>query len=329
MFQGIVMFSGGLDSTIVVHLLKSQGIKIKALHFVLPFYSGIGFPHNKIREAAELLDVPLQIVEEGSEYLEMIRNPYFGFGKNANPCVDCRIHRLQKAKKIMEMEGASFIATGEVAGQRPMSQGFNTMNAIEKRAGVKGLLVRPLSAQLFPPSQVEIDGVIDREKMLGWSGRGRFAQLEYAEKYNLKYSSPAGGCILTTIDSSRRFHEYNSNASELNLNDFKLLAYGRHFRISSKTKFIVSRNESENKILLQILSSDNTYLQMADSTGPVGIVRGSYSEEELKFCGTILSRFSKERSNMKARIALISNDCVLETFTVTPAMDEHCEEFRI
>lgn len=329
MFQGIVMFSGGLDSTIVAHLLKSQGVKIKALHFVLPFYSGVGFPHNKIKESAESLNVPLQIVEEGSEYLDMIRNPYFGFGKNANPCVDCRIHRLQKAKKIMELEGASFIATGEVAGQRPMSQGFNTMNAIEKRAGVKGLLLRPLSAQLFPPSQAEINGIIDREKMLNWSGRGRFAQLEYAKKHNLKYASPAGGCILTTVDSSRRFHEYAASTSDLNLNDFKLLAYGRHFRISPATKFIVSRNETENSILLQVLSSDNTYLQMVDSTGPVGIVRGKYTEKELTLCGTILSRFSKEKLNLEARIALMSKDTVLETFTVIPAVDENCDVFRI
>ncbi len=329
MFDGIVMFSGGLDSTIVAHLLKSMGLKIKALHFVLPFYSGINCPHRQIRDYASQLDIPIQIEEEGEEYIEMIRNPHFGFGKNANPCVDCRIHRLLKAKRIMENEGAFFIATGEVAGQRPMSQGLNTLNAIENRAGVKGLLVRPLSAKLLAPSQAESKGIIDREKLFNWSGRGRFAQLEYAKKFNLKHAPPAGGCLLTTIGSAKRFHEFIEHTPEYHLNDFKLLAYGRHFRINSKSKLIIARNEAENYIMLKLLAPHDYYLQMVDSLGPIGLIRGNYSEEELQTCCSILCRFSKEKEKQNVRVAIMNGESAVRILIVTPANDEFCEKIRI
>jgi tRNA U34 2-thiouridine synthase MnmA/TrmU len=323
------MFSGGLDSTIVAHLLKSMGLKIKALHFVLPFYSGINCPHKQIREYASQLDIPIQIEEEGEEYIEMIRNPYFGFGKNANPCVDCRIHRLSKAKRIMENEDTSFIATGEVAGQRPMSQGYNTLHAIENRAGVKGLLVRPLSAKLLAPSQAELKGIIDREKLFNWSGRGRLAQLDYAKKFNLKHASPAGGCLLTTIGSAKRFHEFVEHTPEYHLNDFKLLAYGRHFRINYKSKFIVARNESENYTMLKLLDPYENHLQMVDSLGPVGLIRGNYSEEEMRTCCSILCRFSKEKEKQSVRVALMKGESVIKMLTVIPVNDEFCEKIRI
>ena len=149
MIKCIVMFSGGLDSTIAVHLMKSMGFDVLALHFVLPFYSEVGNSHAEIKEKAMRLSVALRIEEEGEDYMAMFKDPHFGYGKNMNPCIDCRIHRLRKAALIKEQEGASFIATGEVLGQRPMSQHKNSLNAIEKRSGLRGLLLRPLSAQLL------------------------------------------------------------------------------------------------------------------------------------------------------------------------------------
>jgi tRNA-specific 2-thiouridylase len=329
MIQGIVMFSGGLDSTVVVHLLKSQGIKVKALHFVLPFYSGLGLTHQKIREYADHLGVPLQIEEEGEEYIEMIRDPRFGFGKHANPCVDCRIRRLVHAKKIMQAEGASFIATGEVAGQRPMSQGYNSMNAIEKRAEVKGFLLRPLSAKLLPSTEAENSGLVDRDKLFNWSGRGRILQLEYAEKFNLKHATPAGGCILTTVDSSRRFHEFVDHTPDYSLLDFKLLAYGRHFRINPSCKLIVGRNDQENEIIIQLLSAVNNSLEMLDSLGPDGFIRGNYSEEDLLLCCALLARFSKEKNNENVRVALMENAKIVRTIIVAPADIAICDKYRI
>jgi len=329
MFDGIVLFSGGLDSTIVAHILKSQGLRILAIHYVLPFYSGVGFTHKKIIKAAAKLDVPLQIIEEGDDFVEMIQDPHFGFGKNANPCVDCRIRRLVHAKKIMEEHGASFIATGEVSGQRPMSQGLNSLNAIEKRTCTKGILLRPLSAKLFPPTNAEISGLVNREQLFGWGGRTRIPQLEYAEKFNLEFMAPAGGCLLTTVGSARRFHEFAEHTPDFTLNDFKMLAYGRHFRINVASKFVIARNDSENNILEKILLPDNNYLQMVDSAGPMGLIRGAYSEADLELCASLLARFSKEKKNTDVKIALVENEIITKEISVKPADESICDKLRI
>jgi tRNA(Ile)-lysidine synthase TilS/MesJ len=322
------MFSGGLDSTIAAHLLKQQGLNIKLLHFVLPFYSGLDIPHEQIKKYATQLDLPLQIEEEGDEYISMMKDLKFGFGKNANPCVDCRIHRLTKAKKIMEKEGAQFIATGEVVGQRPMSQRADVLHTIENRAGVKGIILRPLSAHLMNPLKVELDGIVKRELLWGVSGRGRKPQLEYAKLHNLKHSAPAGGCMLTDVGSSRRFHEFVKFTPDYNLNDFKLLAYGRHFRIKPDLKLIIARNESENNLLEQLLAPYENYLQMADTTGPVSLLRGNYSKEDIEFCGSILARFSKEREKETVRVEVVQDD-VSCYYSVKPFDEETVEKYRI
>jgi len=329
MFDGIVMFSGGLDSTIVAHYLKSMGLKIKLIHYVLPFYSGIGFTHKSIHTAAELLGLELDIIEEGQEFASMMKTPFFGFGKNANPCVDCRIRRLIHAKNSMQQLGASFIATGEVAGQRPMSQGINTMNAIEKKADVKGILLRPLSAKHFPPTIAEEKGLVDREKLFDWKGRSRAFQLEYSKKHNLVHGAPGGGCVLTMIDPSNRFHELAKYSPDFGLNELKLIAYGRHFRISDKCKFVIARNNSENQIMEKLLEPDNNYLQMADTPGPIGLIRGEYTEPDLSQCASMLARYSKEKDADSANVNLYVNESVVKTVTIKPANDETCDKLRI
>jgi hypothetical protein len=329
MVDGIVMFSGGLDSTIVAHHLKSMGLRIKLVHYVLPFYAGIGFTHKGVEKAAESLGLELEIVEEGEDFASMMKNPYFGFGKNANPCVDCRIRRLIHAKSIMQQCGASFIATGEVAGQRPMSQGIHMMNAIEKKADVKGVLLRPLSAKHFPPTIAEENGLVDRGKLFDWKGRSRIVQIEYSKKYNLVHAAPAGGCVLTMIDPSNRFHELVKFSPDFGLNELKLIAYGRHFRISEKCKFIVARNNSENLTILKILEPDNNYLEMADTLGPIGAIRGDYTESDLSQCASLLARYSKEKEADSANVNLFVNETIVKTVKVKPGDDETCEKLRI
>lgn len=328
MVDGLVMFSGGLDSVVSTHLLKSQGLSIKALHFVLPFYSGMGLSHKRVRTYAEALGVPLMIVEEGEEFLEMIRDPRFGYGKNANPCMDCRIHRLRKARKIMESECASFIATGEVIGQRPMSQRLDCLYKVESGAGLKGRLVRPLSAKLLPPSIPEQNGLIDREKLMAISGRGRTQQLQYARSYSLKHSSPAGGCVLTNIDPARRFLEMVSFNPDFTLADFKLLAYGRHFRLGPKLKAVIARNDSENRTLEKIFTDDDYVLQLAEVTGPYCVLRGEATLEQLELAGAITARYTKARndSEVKIKVQHKGNTMVL---TVKPADDTECKRLLV
>ncbi|GBU21395.1 hypothetical protein R80B4_01284 [Fibrobacteres bacterium R8-0-B4] len=242
----IVMYSGGLDSTIAIHLLKSQGLDVTALHFRMPFNVGIGTSPTEVMGYADALGVPLRVEEEGEDFVDMVRNPRFGYGKNANPCIDCRIHRLKSAAKIVEEVGAVCLATGEVAGQRPMSQKIYTLMRIEKHAGLKGKLLRPLSAKLLPPTEAEEAGIIDREKLLAISGRSRAVQLAYSKQYGLKHGSPGGGCLLTNVETAARFNELMAHNPQFSLEEFKLLAYGRHFRRPSGYRLIVSRDGDEN-----------------------------------------------------------------------------------
>ncbi len=322
------MFSGGLDSVTAVHLLKNQGLKIKALHFVLPFYSGLGSSYKEVRRYADFLGVPIRIEEEGEEFLDMILDPSFGYGKNANPCMDCRIARLKKAAKIMEEEGASFIATGEVIGQRPMSQRLECLHTIEKRANLQGILLRPLSARLLPPTKVEEQGLVDRERLLAISGRSRKEQLEYARMHGLIYDTPAGGCLLTHTDPARRFNELVSQNQKISLNDIKLLAWGRHFRLSPLCKVIVSRNESENAVLQKIVTAEDYFLYMAEIPGPVAILRGTCTDNEIGVAASVLVRFSKARNTgmVKVKVFHKENTFIKE---VESANDQFCQALRI
>lgn len=328
MVHGLVMFSGGLDSVIAAHLLKNQGLQIKVLHFVLPFYAGLGSSYKEVRRYADALEIPIRIEEEGEEFLDMILDPAFGYGKNANPCMDCRIARLKKAAKIMKEEGASFIATGEVIGQRPMSQRLECLHRIEKSADLQGILLRPLSARLLPPTKVEEQGLLDRERLLAISGRSRKVQLEYARKHGLIHDTPAGGCLLTHVDPARRFNELVSQNQKIALNDFKLLAWGRHFRLSPLCKVIVSRNESENGILEKIVSTDDYFMYMAEIPGPVAILRGICTDDEISVAASVLVRFSKARNSgaVKVKVFHKENTFIRE---VESASDQYCQAIRI
>jgi tRNA-uridine 2-sulfurtransferase len=329
MIQGIVMFSGGLDSVCATHLLLSQGLKLKALHFVLPFYSGLGMQYGPVRAAAEKLGVPLQVIEEGAEYLPVVKNPAFGFGKNANPCVDCRIHRLGTAKRIMEAEGASFIATGEVVGQRPMSQRMDCLHKIENHAALKGYLIRPLSAKLLPATNAEQNGVIDREKLLSIAGRGRREQIAYARKYGLVHGTPAGGCTLTNEKTADRFSDLARHKPDFDLEDFRLLAWGRHFRLSPSVKLLVGRDDADNAALEKITSAADGLLNLPDNIpGPFGIIRGSPIQGHAAQSASIFSRYTKFRNEKCCRVVFKYREKE-DMIQALPAAEEECDRLRI
>jgi tRNA-uridine 2-sulfurtransferase len=329
MKKALVMFSGGLDSVTATHLLKQQGIEIVALHFVLPFYSGLGLEHHSVQRYAKQLDVRLRIEEEGEEFLEMIRNPTFGFGKHANPCVDCRIYRLRKAKKIMEQEGASFIATGEVVGQRPMSQRMDCLYRIEQQAGLKGYLLRPLSAKLLSPTVPEQEGIVDRESLFGLSGRSRKAQLGYARHHGLEHASPAGGCVLTNVETARRYDDLVRYSPNYTLTDFQRIAYGRHFRLSPAFIVIVSRDESENEILERLIRPGTYQFLLADVLGPLAIGVGETPcKEHVELAAALCARYSKVRNEERVRVKVIFG-MEEKVVTVTPASNEMCNSLRV
>jgi tRNA-uridine 2-sulfurtransferase len=324
----VVMFSGGLDSTIAVHLMQQQQIEVLALHFVLPFESSLEKTHDPIIRFAQKLSVPLHIEEEGEEYLPFVKTPRFGYGKNCNPCVDCRIHRLKKAKEIMLKTGAEFIVTGEVIGQRPMSQRRDCLDIIEKQSGLRGILLRPLSAQRLKPTHPELDGTVDRQRLLSIWGRGRKQQIAYAGDFGLQYLPPAGGCILTQEQTARRFTDLKNHIPDFTLSDFKLLAWGRHFRITSECKLIVGRNERENHIITLLQQPSDAYFQIVDIAGPAALCRGIFGEAELHLAAQILTRYTKTPLSATAQVD-IAHAYTRMRLTVTPADEPICDQHRI
>jgi len=359
------MYSGGLDSTIAIHLLKTQGLDVTALHFRMPFNVGVGTSPNEVMGYADALGVPLRVEEEGEEFVDMVRNPRFGYGKNANPCIDCRIHRLKSAAKIMEETGAVCLATGEVAGQRPMSQKIYTMMRIEKHAGLKGKLLRPLSAKLLPPTEAEEAGIIDREKLLDISGRSRAVQLAYAKQHGLRSSSPGGGCLLTNVETAARFNELMAHNPQFTLPEFKLLAYGRHFRRPSGYRLIVSRDGDENdriERICRLAEQPGVYapwidaskkrdvsanqdastpnggaskrmpkirlFYLRDTTGPIAVGLGDPDEPDLQFSAAAVVRFSRLRGEGRAAVA-VSGDGIDRVIETGAAGEEELNKCRI
>ncbi len=237
--------SGGLDSTLATKLVLDQGIEVIGLFLESPFGC-----QEDVRKVADALGIPLKIVDKGKAYIDLIRNPKYGYGKNMNPCVDCRIYMFHLAKKVMDDLGADFIFTGEVLGQRPMSQRREAMDIIDRDSGMKGLVLRPLSAQHFPPTYPEIEGWVSREKLLNISGRGRVEQLQWAKDLDLKeYSAPAGGCLLTDKNFSKRLSNFFEHNADPTMAEARLLRYGRHFDLADGAHVVIGRDQEENASL--------------------------------------------------------------------------------
>ena len=235
---------------------------------------------------------------KGDDYIEIIKNPRYGYGKNMNPCIDCRIYMLNLTREMMPDIGASFVVTGEVLGQRPMSQRRNTIELIEKRSELKGLIVRPLSAKLFPPSIPEQEGILDRQKLLGHSGRGRQVQYELVDKYKLKeFDLPGGGCLLTDPIFSMKLKDLMATDPAYTTRDIELLTLGRHFRISPSAKLIVARNERENDQLESFAGGPYISLDPVDFRGPRGVLKAiSPDEGTFLMSARILARYGKDVS---------------------------------
>jgi tRNA U34 2-thiouridine synthase MnmA/TrmU len=303
MTKAIGLLSGGLDSTLAVKLMMNQGIEVTALNFITPFCTctrkGCKHEANRI---AEKFDIPIKVVVAGDEYIQMVKNPKHGYGKNMNPCIDCRIFMLKKAKKYMEEMGASFLFTGEVLGQRPMSQRRETMTIIEKEAGLEGLILRPLSAQFLEPTIPEKEGLIDREKLFGIRGRWRKPQMELAEEFGIKdYLCPAGGCRLTDPQFARRVREAFEH-DEDGIQDMNLLKYGRHFRLPSGVKVIVGRNEEENSIISIFAGERDLLMEGIGFGSPITLLKDSCDERDIKTAASVCVRYSNYKGKAEVRI---------------------------
>jgi tRNA-specific 2-thiouridylase len=223
-----------------------------------------------------------------------VKSPKHGYGKNLNPCIDCRIFILRETRKVMDEIGASFVITGEVLGQRPMSQHRSAMRRIEKESGLEGLILRPLSAKHFDPTVPEIEGIIDREKLLGITGRGRKIQYELVEAFNLKeFSCPGGGCLLTDPIFAKKLRDLFVNNPDFTMKDVVLLKAGRHFRLGFDTKLILGRNQSENKSLRDFHIAPSALLTPSDFKGPTGLLLGISSDTNLEIAANMMAYYGK------------------------------------
>lgn len=270
----IVMFSGGLDSLLTALLLKEQGLAVRGLHGVSPFFGDA----DAIPRWREEYGLDIETLDVGDDFTAMLRQrPAHGFGKVMNPCVDCKILLLRRAREYMQAVGAQAIATGEVMGQRPMSQRRDTLNIIERDAGVKGLLLRPLSARLLAPTRAEESGLVDRERLLSISGRGRNEQLALAAHFGLKdIPTPAGGCRLAEKENARRYWPVLTKLPCAQTQDFALANVGRQFWLDADGQdywLCVGRNRADNALLAPLLRQDDLLLELHNEQGPLALAR--------------------------------------------------------
>ena len=296
MVKAVLLLSGGLDSTLAGKILLDIGIEVEAINFVSPFCrcSPKSLGCSAAQKAAEQLGISVKVFATGVKYLEIIKQPRFGRGKGMNPCLDCRIHFFSRAKEHMRASSADFIATGEVLGERPMSQRRHAMELIERKSGLSGLVLRPLCAKLFPPTKPEQEHLVDRNRLLTIQGRCRKPQLELAEKLGIKeYLCPAGGCLLTDPEFSARFRDLLENTPGFGINDVNILKRGRHFRLPGGSKAVVGRNELENTVIENLALAGDLLLIPRALPGPSVLCRGNISRDDMHLAAGLVATYTK------------------------------------
>jgi len=314
-------------------LMEKQGID------VIPINFNIGVFFKKyIRENGKLtykkpvpFKRPVTVIDISDDFLKMLQKPAHGYGANMNPCIDCKIMMMQKAKALMEEYDAGFVITGEVQGQRPMTQNSRSMNVIKNESGLEGFLLRPLSAKLLPETEPEKLGWVDRSQLLDIEGRGRNRQLKLAQEFGIKdiIESPGGGCLLTDENYSRRLKDMieHKAGAEIKERDMFLLSTGRHLRINGK-KFIIGRDKEENERLLQTINDEAVTFELAQMPGPLGICFDPLTEMDISVLASVLIHYSKAKTESSAKVKVIKRgqEEIIET---GPATEVFCESARV
>jgi len=299
--KALLLFSGGLDSILSAKILENQGLSVTALAFTSFFFDSV-----QAERSARENGIKIRVEDISKKHFGIVKGPSFGRGSGMNPCIDCHLLMLKEAKKIVESEGYDFLATGEVLGQRPMSQNAAALELIEKKAGLEGKILRPLSAKVLPESQQEKTGLVDRKKLFGFSGRGRRKQIELAGKLGVKnFPTPAGGCVLTEKEYSQKLKDLLEKTRTVKKSDIDLLRIGRHFwiypvrkadllksqNITSEdensikstssnfyngegTKVILGRNHEENIELEKLCQKGDALIELKGVPGPLALIRG-------------------------------------------------------
>ena len=303
MATAIGLFSGGLDSILAARLIQQQGITVIPLAFVTPF-----FGPATARRAVAQLHTDLMEVDITESHFAMVRNPRYGYGRYLNPCIDCHGPMFPEAGRIMERLGADFLFSGEVLGERPMSQNRNSLALVAKLSGYGDLIVRPLSARLLPETRPEAAGIVDRSQLQAIEGRSRKPQLALARQLNLAwFPEPAGGCKLTEPGFSRRLRDLLDHCAEPSRHDLELLHVGRHLRVAGGEKIIAGRNQSDNERLATLAHHDDILLAPADISGPTVLVPAPADAATVEMAARVCLRYSRATPDTPYAVTVTRN----------------------
>ena len=313
MVAGIALFSGGLDSILAVRLLQDQNIHIEAVAFTTPFF-GADTAEKHVRQ----LGVGLHVIDITEQHFTMLKSPRYGYGKHMNPCIDCHALMFRQAGSLMEKMGAHFIFSGEVLGERPMSQNKNSLHIVARLSGFEDYILRPLSAQLLPVTKPEQEGLVDREKLLAIQGRSRKPQIELARRFGItEYPGPAGGCKLTADGFSSRLKDLLAHDENPDRRDLELLSLGRHLRIHDGCKIIVGRNMKENSRINELSCSRDTVLTTEAVPGPTVLVPGGAADDTLMRAASICARYSDAQRNAAVAVLIKTATDTARIFAVS------------
>ena len=301
--KALCVFSGGLDSILAAELIKAQGIDVLAIFFETPFFKAIN-----ARKSADFMGLPFKIVDIAKPHLNIVKNPPHGYGRNMNPCIDCHALMFRVAGEMLAEEGADFVITGEVLGQRPMSQNKYALDLVAAKSNIPGLLLRPLSARLLQATIPEEKGWINMSHLMDFQGRTRKPQMALAERFGIKeYPPPAGGCLLTEKAFSRRLQDLFDHQKIYGINEIELLKYGRHFRLGCNSKVIVGRNKTENQALLNLKDDRGCNLQTISEPGPVVLVYGDVSATVIEIAASLTAAYSDIKTGDTTFIKVVKN----------------------
>jgi tRNA U34 2-thiouridine synthase MnmA/TrmU len=323
--KGLALLSGGLDSTLAVKAMVDQGVDIEAVHFTTPFCN---CDKCSVDQVGEQFNVPVHHIFMGQDFLDLVADPPHGYGSQMNICIDCRITMFRKAKELGDEIGAEFYVTGEVLGQRPFSQRRNAMKLIEAEAGLERKILRPLSAKLMGETEVEEEGVVDRDSLYAIQGRRRIPQMELAEELGVyDYPCPSGGCLLTDPQFAKKLRDYIHHEGKPKLEDMIFLRLGRHFRLG-RARAIVGRNEKENNVLSALAERRGLpRFEVKGHMGPVSILVGDAESETVETMAAITARYSDAPRDEVVDVEVV--DGGIRVLRVSSMGDEEIESLRI
>ncbi len=330
--SAVSLISGGLDGILATRLVMDMDIEVTALFFTTPFF---GSRHDEgrrfILKMMKDFGICTHVIDISDKYMRMLKSPAHGYGGYFNPCIDCKILMISEALKYMEDAGAKFIVTGEVLGQRPMSQRRDSMRIIERDSGAEGILLRPLCAKLLKPTIPETEGWVDRKSLFDFSGRSRKPQINLAENLGITdYQSPGGGCCLTDPIISKRIKKLYEIKDLPDPHDVELLRVGRPFHIGDGVIMTLGRDFAENEVIEKIGVSDATYIKLFDLLGPTGIVRGTLNDKKIAIAMSILARYSKAKDEDKVRVGAGKSPHSFDTvISVRPSDDDKIRDLRL